>query len=125
MEFDKSGCLVDEILFSHKEKDDYSDRIICYPLKNISTYNNTVFSSKYIHKKLELISKDANDFQDNELNQSIIKQIETKQNEDLIISVIEGGYLDYKLSLQEKKLIKNSDCFILSGRAGTGKTTVI
>ena len=59
------------------------------------------------------------------MNESIIKQIETNQYETLIISAIEGGYWDYKLSLQEKNCVKNSDTFILSGRPGTGKTTVI
>jgi len=126
VEFDKNGIyLVDEILFSHKEKDKSSDRIICYPLQNINLSNNTIFNSKVIHKKLISIYNDANDFMDNKLNESIINQIEDNQYETLIISAIEGGYWDYKLSLQEKKYVKNSDTFILSGRPGTGKTTVI
>ena len=126
VEFDKNGIyLVDEILFSHKEKDKLSDRIICYPLKNIDISNNTIFNSKVIHKQLKFIKNDINDFMDNKLNESIINQIEDDQYETLIISAIEGGYWDYKLPLQEKKYIKSSDSFILSGRPGTGKTTVI
>ena len=111
VDFDKNGIyLVDEILFSHKEKDKFSDRIICYPLKNISIHN---------------VNYNVDDFMTNQLNESIINQIEDNQYEPLIISAIEGGYWDYKLSLQEKKYVKNSDSFILSGRPGTGKTTVI
>ena len=53
VEFDKNGIyLVDEILFSHKEKDKLSDRIICYPLKKVDLSNNTIFDSKIIHKQL-------------------------------------------------------------------------
>ena len=126
VEFDKNGIyLVDEILFSHKEKEILSGSIICYPLKNLNLENNNIFYSKTVNKKLEILSNDSNDFLDNELNMSIINQIENNQYETLIISAIEGEFWDYKLSLQEKTYVKNSDTFILSGRPGTGKTTVI
>ena len=127
IEFDINGIyLVNEILFSHKEKDKLNNKtMICYPLKNISVNNNTIFKIILTNKINRPIFNDANDFNDNELNISIINQIETNQYETLIISAIEGGYWDYKLSLQEKKCVKNSDTFILSGRPGTGKTTVI
>jgi len=53
VEFDKNGLiLVDELLFSHKEKDELSGRIICYPLKRVNTYNNTVFKTMKIHKNI-------------------------------------------------------------------------
>ena len=126
VDFDRSCIyLVDEILFSHKEKEKTSDRIICYPLKNVNINNSTIFTSQYIHKQLKSIRNDANEFKDNLFNESIINQIETNQYENLIISAIEGGYWDYKLSVQEKQYVKNSETFILSGRPGTGKTTVI
>ena len=47
------------------------------------------------------------------------------KNDYVIICGDFGGVWDYKLSLQEKTYVKNSDSFILSGRPGTGKTTVI
>jgi hypothetical protein len=125
VEFDKCGILIDEILFSHKEKDILSDRIICYPLNNIDLSSNIIFYEKKVYKQLRLKSNDPNDFKENQLNESIIEQIEDNQYETLIISAIEGGYWDYKLSLQEKRFVRNSDTFILSGRPGTGKTTVI
>ena len=126
VEFDKNGIyLVDEILFSHKEKDEMSGRIICYPLKNVSMSNNKIFSKQYINRREILVYNDADDFKDNELNESIINQIEDDQYENLIISAIEGEFWNYKLSQQEKNYVKNSDTFILSGRPGTGKTTVI
>ena len=126
VEFDKNGVyLVDEILFSHKEKDEIDGRIICYPLKNVNMSYNKIFSREYIHKREILIYNDEKDFNDNELNESIIKQIEDNQYEKKIISAINGEFWSYKLSEQEKKYILNSDTFILSGRPGTGKTTII
>jgi len=70
---------------------------------------------------------DANDFKDNELKLSIINQIEDNQYDQRIISLIDGAKKSwqYKLSQQEKSYVKNSEAFILSGRPGTGKTTVI
>ena len=126
VDYDKSGIfLVDEILFSHKEKDLMNGTIICYPLKKVNIEENTIFMREF-HYGCETKSyNDPNDFQTNPLNESIIGQIENNQYETLIISAIEGEYWDYKLSLQEKNYVKNSDTFILSGRPGTGKTTVI
>ena len=126
VEFDKNGIyLVDEILFSHKEIDEISGNIICYPLKNIDMSNNKIFDKQLVHKKLVLIYNDESDFKDNQLNESIIKQIEDNQYEQKIISAINGEFWNYKLSQQERKYVINSDSFILSGRPGTGKTTVI
>jgi len=136
VEYDQNGIfLVDEILFSHKEKDELSGRTICYPLTKVNIKNNTVFMKmEYRHKKEVLVYNDANDFKDNELNESIINQIEDNQYDKRdnqydkrIISLIEGeeDCWEYKLSQQEKIYVKNSETFILSGRPGTGKTTVI
>ena len=126
VEFDKNGIyLVDEILFSHKEKDEKDGRIICYPLKNIDISNNTLFTILFIHKQPVSIYNDKNEFKDNELNKSIMSQIEDNQYENKIKQIIYGynKNLNYKLSEQEKKYVFNSDSFILSGRPGTGKTT--
>ena len=117
--------MVDEILFSHKQKDESNGRIICYPLRKISINNNTVFKREYIHKREVLLFNDVNDFKENELNELIIKQIEENQFEKLIISAIEGDYWEYRLSAQEKDFVKSLDTFIISGRPGTEKTTVI
>ena len=126
VDYDKNGIyLVEEILFSHKEKENISGTIICYPLKNIDISENKIFESKKIHGKIISIFNNSEDFKNNPLNESIINQIEKNQYEILIISAIEGGYWDYKLSLQEKNYVKDSTSFILSGRPGTGKTTVI
>ena len=126
IDYDKNGIyLVDEILFSHKEKDGANERIICYPLRKINIKNNTIFSKTYVHKKEIVLFKDADDFKDNELNESIISQIEDNQYENIIISAIEGDVLGCQLSTQEKSFVKDSDTFIISGRPGTGKTTVI
>ena len=124
--FDKNGIyLVEDILFSHKEKENINNTFIYYPLKNIDITENTIFETKIILGKPTSIYNDPNDFKNNSLNESIINEIENNHFETLIISAIEGGYWDYKLSLQEKNCVKNSDSFILSGRPGTGKTTVI
>ena len=122
VDYDKNGIyLVDEILFSHKEIDPISKITICYPLKNIDIRENKIFRrTKYGDEY-----NDPDDFINNELNETIINQIEDNQYETLIISAIEGAFWDYKLSLQEKNYVKNSDSFILSGRPGTGKTTVV
>ena len=126
VDFDKNGIyLVDVILFSHKEKDTFSDTIICYPLKKLNLEDRKVFRIVYINKEPVSEYNNPSDFMENELNISIIKQIEDNQYETLIISALEGEFWDYKLSIQEKKYIKNSETFILSGRPGTGKTTVI
>ena len=87
--------------------------------------NNKIFDKQVVHKKLFLIYNDESDFKDNQLNESIIKQIEDNQYEKKIISAINGEFWNYKLSQQERKYVINSDSFILSGRPGTGKTTVI
>ena len=118
VEYDQNGLfLVDEILFSHKEKDELSGRIICYPLFKVNITNN----------KPKVKPFDKNDFKDNELNESIINQIEDNQYDKRIISLIEmeENCWEYKLSQQEKNYVISSDTFILSGRPGTGKTTVI
>jgi len=119
VEYDQNGLfLVDEILFSHKEKDELSGRIICYPLFKVNITNNA---------KPEGGSHGANGFKNNDLNESIINQIEDNQYDKRIISLIEmeENCWEYKLSQQEKNYVINSDTFILSGRPGTGKTTVI
>jgi len=92
VEYDQNGLfLVEEILFSHKVKDELSGRTICYPLTKLNIKNNTVFMIKeYRHKKEVLLFNDANDFKDNELNESIINQIEDNQYDKRIISLIEG-----------------------------------
>ena len=126
VDYDKNGIyLVDENLFSHKENDPITGSIICYPLKNINISENKFFRTDYSFVNPINEFNDPKDFEDNKLNESIIDQIEENQYETIIISAIEGEYWDYKLSLQEKKYIKNSESFILSGRPGTGKTTVI
>ena len=85
VEFDKNGIyLVDEILFSHKEKDEIDGRTICYPLKDVEKNNNKIFSKEYIHKREILLYNDENDFKNNELNESIIKEIEDNQYENKI-----------------------------------------
>ena len=127
VDFDEIGLLVDEILFSHKEIDIKSGRTICFPLRNISVYSNKIFSTKTIHQNIIYMYNNSNDFQNNELNESIIEQIEDNQYDKRIIDLIEGNKdcWNYKLSRQEKNYIKDSKSIILSGRAGTGKTTVI
>ena len=123
--YDKSGLLTSEILISHKITDKNTGIEICYPLQYIPIKNNEIFDSKIIHRNLIKISNNPNDFLINDLNDNLIDQIENNNIENIIISAIEGENLDIKLSLQEKKVIKNSNTYILSGRAGTGKTTVI
>ena len=124
--YDKNGIyLVDEILVSHKEIEPISNIIINYPLKNIDITENKIFRIIKILGQIVPLFNDPNDFIDNKLNEEIISQIEDEQYEHLIISAIEGAFWDYKLSLQEKNYVKSSDSFILSGRPGTGKTTVI
>ena len=126
VDYDKNGIyLVEEILFSHKEKEIISGSVICYPLKNIDITENKIFERKKILGIWTSIFNDSEDFKDNPFIVSIINQIENNQYESLIIKAIEGEYWDYKLSLQEKIYVKDSDSFILSGRPGTGKTTVI
>lgn len=82
VDYDKSGIfLVDEILFSHKEKDLMNGTIICYPLKKVNIEENTIFMREF-HYGCETKSyNDPNDFQTNPLNESIIGQIENNQYE--------------------------------------------
>ena len=116
--FDKSGIyLIEDLLFSHKDNIDRT--FIYYPLKNVDITENTIFETKIILGQPTSIYNDPNDFKNNSLNESIINEIENNHYETLIISAIEGGYWDYRLSLQEKNCLKNSDWFILSGRPGT------
>ena len=127
VDYDRNGLLTEEILFSHKEIDKESGRTVCYPLKNISICSNEIFLTEFIHSNIIKIYNNANDFKNNELTESIIEQIEDDKYDKKIVDLIEGNNdcWNYKLSGQEKKYIKNSNPIILSGRAGTGKTTVI
>ena len=123
--FDKSGYfMTQELLFSEKKKE--SDIEICFPLKNIKTEKRTIFKTEIINKKIHYLYNKAEDFIISELNKSIISQVENDEYEDIIKEAINGRFWkDIQLSNQEKDKIFPSTPFIISGRPGTGKTTVI
>ena len=125
IEFDKSGYFMSkELLFSEKKKE--SDIEICFPLKNIKTEKRTIFKTQIINKKIHYLYNKAEDFIISELNKSIISQVENDEYEDIIKEAINGRFWkDIQLSNQEKDKIFPSTPFIISGRPGTGKTTVI
>jgi len=124
--YDKAANILrKEILFEKKEIDKSTGIELCYPIKNISINNHYYFKEIKIRKKINYIFNNPNDFILNEMNKFLIEKLEENHLENNIIEIIEGNDLDFKLSEQEKKYIKNSDSFILSGRPGTGKTTVI
>ena len=126
VEYDESGkILVKEILFEKKEIDKQTGIELYYPLKNVPLKNKEYLRQIKIMGKLTNLSNNPNDFTLNKLNEIIIKKIETNNINDKIFEMIEENKIEvFKLSEQEKKYIKESNPFILSGRPGTGKTTI-
>ena len=121
VEFDKTGFLMSKELLFKNTKDK-----ICYPLNNISTEKITIFKEETINKKKYKYYNDPKDFIVDELNESIISQIESETFEQIIKDAIDGKFWkDIKLSNQEKDKIFQSMPFLISGRPGTGKTTII
>ena len=128
IEFDKSGFFMSkELLFNdRKDKNKDGNAEICFPLKHLSTHNSSIFKTEIINKKTHYFFNSANDFITNEINSSIISQLEKDEYEQVIKDAINGEFwADIKLSNQEKEKIFPSKPFIISGRPGTGKTTVI
>ena len=125
VEFDKSGFFMsNELLFSEQKK--VNNKEICYPLKNLPIDNKTIFNTALINKKIYHFYNNVEDFITNDIDEILISQIENEQYEDIILEVIDGKFWkDIKLSNQEKDKIYPSTPFIISGRPGTGKTTII
>ena len=125
IEFDKSGYFMSkELLFSDIKKDNCIE--VCFPLKNILTEKRTIFKMDIINGKMFPLFNEAKDFITSEINNSIISQVENDEYEDIIKESINGRFWkDIQLSNQEKDKIFPSKPFIISGRPGTGKTTVI
>ena len=125
VEFDKSGFFMsNELLFSEQKK--VNNKEICYPLKNLTIDNKTIFNTALINKKIYHFYNNVEDFITNDINEILISQIENEQYEDIILEAIDGKFWkDIKLSNQEKDKIYPSTPFIISGRPGTGKTTII
>jgi adenylate kinase family enzyme len=125
VEFDKSGFfMTKELLFSEVKK--VNNKEICYPLKNLSIDNKTIFNTALINKKIYHFYNNIEDFITNDMHNMLISQIENEQYEDIILEAIDGKFWkDIKLSNQEKDKIYPPTPFIISGRPGTGKTTII
>ena len=125
VEFDKSGFfMTKELLFNEVKK--VNNKEICYPLKNLSINNKTIFNTALINKKIYHFYNNIEDFIINDLHDMLISQIENEQYEDIILEAIDGKFWkDIKLSNQEKDKIYPPTPFIISGRPGTGKTTII
>ena len=129
MEFEKSGFFIaKDLLFNNKRINDID---ICFPLKSITVENNTIFKFEAVigpnkKKKLRPIKNDPEEFKATEIINSIISQLETEENEAIIKDAINGNiWEDIQLSNQEKEIIFSYQPFIISGKPGTGKTTVI
>ena len=126
IQFDKSGFFMSQELLFNNKKDKDGNVEICFPLKHLSTENRTIFKTEIINKKIYYYKNNAKDFETNEINNSIITQIENEEYEQIIKDAINGKFWgDIQLSQQEKDKKFPSQPFIISGRPGTGKTTVI
>ena len=125
IEFDKSGYfMTKELLF--KDRKNYNNVEVCFPLQNLSLEKRTIFKTEIINNKTYHYFNKAEDFIISEINNSIISQVENDQYEEIIKEAINGRFWkDIQLSNQEKEKIFPSQPFIISGRPGTGKTTVI
>ena len=125
VEFDKTGLFMSkELLFQNiKEENNINT---CYPLHNLPTDKIKIFNTEIINKrKYEYFNK-PEDFILDGINESIISQIEKEDYENIIKDTIDGKFWkDIKLSNQEKDKIYQSNSFLISGRPGTGKTTII
>ena len=127
VEFDKSGYFMSkDLLFSDKKKDNINNIEVFFPLKNLSIEKKTIFKTEIINKKIHHFFNKAEDFIISNINNSIISQVENDEYEQIIKEAIKGKFWkDIQLSNQEKEKIFPSQPFIISGRPGTGKTTVI
>ena len=98
VEFDKTGFLMSNELLFKNTKDK-----ICYPLNNISTEKITIFKEETINKKKYKYYNDPKDFIVDELNESIISQIESETFEQIIKDAIDGKFWkDIKLSSRKR-----------------------
>ena len=125
LEFDKTGFFMNKEILFRNIKEDIKTQI-CYPLNDISFEKIKIFNTEYINKIKYEYYNDENDFILDEVNESIISQIELEPFEEIIKDTIDGKFWkDIKLSNQEKEKIFHSIPFLISGRPGTGKTTII
>ena len=113
------------MFFKKVEKDENSNLIICFPITKIELYHEIIFDKINQNKKVIELKNNADDFKSNILNNSIINEMENSQIDNILLDMIDNNEI-FKLNLseQEKSLVKLLEPTILSGRAGTGKTTV-
>ena len=122
--FDKIGIFSKNhnMFFEKVLKDENTNLEICFPFKQIELKFEIIFDKDIQDKAIN----DANDFKLNLLNSSVLEEMENCKIDDIILDMIENNEI-FKLNLseQEKKLVTSFNSTILSGRPGTGKTTVI
>ena len=125
IEFDKTGLFMSKELIFQNTKNENCIKIN-FPLNNLSTEKSKIFKTEIINKKKYEYYNDETDFILDEINQSIMSQIESEELENIIKDTIDGKFWkDIKLSNQEKEKIYQSNPILISGRPGTGKTTII
>ena len=123
VKFDKLVLVTKKIdmFFSNKNKNEKGN----LPLGKILTEEKNYFDTITVNNKKYEISLQSLDFEQEDLIVSLINEIENCPFNNLILNLIENDKWGLRLSKQEKNLVKDKNCFILSGRPGTGKTTVI
>ena len=124
--FDKIGLYSNYNMFFKKiEKDEKEKLDICFPIENIILIKEIIFDKIIPNKKEVKLKNIHNYFKSNVLNNSIIEEMGNNQIDNIILDILDNNEI-FKLNLsnQEKKLVKFLEPTILSGRPGTGKTTV-
>ena len=124
--FDKIGLYSNHNMFFEKiKKDEITNIEICFPVNKIELYHEIIFDKIVQNKNIIELKNNSEDFQSNILNNSIIEEMENSKIEDIILNMIDNNEIfNLNLSNQEKNLVKLMKPVILSGRPGTGKTTV-
>ena len=96
-----------------------------FPLGKINLDNKNYFDSIKVNNRTYELILESEDFEQEDLIISLKNEIENTPFHNLILNLIEDEKWGLRLSNQEKNLVKDNKSFILSGRPGTGKTTVI
>lgn len=131
-EFNKN--LYDIMIYEKKEVEYKNKKIkLCFPFSQISSKN--IIETKKIEINIgssrekvyiEKENYEMNNFQITEDKERVFERIShSKTNEEIITKIVMDENIKHNLSVQEKFLINIKNNIIISGRSGTGKTTII
>ena len=130
VEYDKTGLIrAKELYYAHKKP--LNSDASCYlhfPHEDMLIKNvNVLYTTKVKGKKTDFYS-DAFEYKLNVVNETIFEKVESSDEDSIhscLLDKLDKNNWEVVFSNQELSLITKKNPFMLSGQAGTGKTTVI